>query len=205
MPAVPETDFFPKYQAAGIIRDGHFALASGRHAAEKADFDALYENECLTAEVGGAIGRLVVANVGLKPIFLVGVDSGGNSLLGPVADEYETMTGVRPPMIHTARTDGPPRTFYIPEAARRDLPYAKDGWRAVIIEDVINRYTNSGQVVELVAGEGYDVALIAAALRRGPVSESPQGVPGRAIAERVMKDWEAADCAPCTSGEPLTP
>jgi orotate phosphoribosyltransferase len=204
MTAVPETDFFPKYEAAGIVRPGHFEFASGRHATEKADFDGLYGDERLTAEVGGAMGRLVIADVGLKPIFLIGVDSGGNKLLGPVADEYETITGIRPPTIITARTDEQPREFYIPEISRRGLPYARTGWKAVIIEDVINRYTNSGQVVDLVAREGYEVALIAAALRRGPASVSPQGVPGRAIAEHLMDDWEAADCAPCAAGEPLT-
>jgi orotate phosphoribosyltransferase len=201
----PETDFFPRYEQAGMVRDGHFRLASGRHATEKVDFDRLYDDPELTVDVGNAMGGLILDTVGLTPIYLVGVDSGGNRLLEPVADGYEKLTGIRPAVVLTARTVPPlPHRFYIEPGSWPSMPAKDTGHRGVIVEDVVNRYTNSGEVAELLIGHGYEVDLIIAGLRRGTQAVSPQGVRSRAVVERQMLDWRQEDCAPCEEGAPLT-
>ena len=176
------------FEESGAFLDGHFQLASGRHAARYVEKFNLLQWPDRTAEI---CARLAEAARGLEPRTVAGPTTGGVIL----AYEMARQLGVRG-IIAERREDGPGR------AIQRDFRLSP-GERVLIADDVVTSGGSVHDTIEAVREAGGEPVGVTVLVDRSS-GRADFGLPFFAAATLNIESWEPADCPLCPEGVPLT-
>ena len=176
------------FEESGAFLDGHFQLASGRHAARYVEKFNLLQWPDRTAEI---CARLAEAARGLEPQTVAGPTTGGVIL----AYEMARQLGVRG-IIAERREDGPGR------AIQRDFRLSP-GERVLIADDVVTSGGSVHDTIEAVREAGGEPVGVTVLVDRSS-GRADFGLPFFAAATLNIESWEPADCPLCPEGVPLT-
>jgi orotate phosphoribosyltransferase len=196
-----QIDYWQTFVDAGVQQYGHHVFASGNHCDEKIEFDAVAEDLVAKEIACQGLAKLVVdvARQHGALSALVSVGMGANAFLARTTELAKDELGEYITPIRTTYVgEKPNRNFqWLPEdALLADLVLQK-GRTAVILEDVINKFTNSDNVARLVQRTGARVLHIVGAVRRDTVTVSPSGIPSTTLVEHYVADWKPDDCYLC--------
>ena len=176
------------FEESGAFLDGHFQLASGRHAARYVEKFNLLQWPDRTAEI---CARLAEAARGLAPQTVAGPTTGGVIL----AYEMARQLGVRG-IIAERRPDGPGR------AIQRDFRLSP-GERVLIADDVVTSGGSVHDTIEAVREAGGEPVGVTVLVDRSS-GRADFGLPFFAAATLDIESWEPTDCPLCPEGVPLT-
>ena len=176
------------FEESGAFLDGHFQLASGRHAGRYVEKFNLLQWPDRTAAI---CARLAEAARGLEPQTVAGPTTGGVIL----AYEMARQLGVRG-IIAERREDGPGR------AIQRDFRLTS-GERVLIADDVVTSGGSVHDTIEAVREAGGEPVGIAVLVDRSG-GRADFGMPFFAAATLDIESWEPAECPLCPDGVPLT-
>lgn len=174
-------------RAAGVLREGHFRLASGRHTGMSIQCMRLFEDARATAEVCAYnLGRISCGQVDV----IIGPAMGG------VIPAYETARLLGKRNIFCERQNG---RLTLRRGFRID-----PGERVLIAEDVITTGGSLRETVRLIEENGgVAVGAVAIAdLSGGRAAERVQ-IPVVAAVELSMDTYAPEDCPMCAAGVPL--
>jgi orotate phosphoribosyltransferase len=176
---------FEDFERDGLIEHGHTVFASGNHADVKVNYEKVSDelNEAVIDELAKKIDN------DLQPCgALVGVASGGNMLVSPLASKL-SWPDLR--LIETVKRDG---RVLLPKDALRILGGITD---AVIIEDVVNHATTTRRVGHMLMQIGVEPRAIATPLNRNvhsTVKIRGLQVPIISVVKNIMPDWKPEEC-----------
>ncbi len=188
---MPEPTLLERLVDAGAIKDGHFLLASGRHAARYVEkFDLLRDPSATSLVCQGFTERFQDANIEV----VAGPTTGGILL----AFEVGRQLGVPAAYAERLKDGSDGREF------RRGTTEFREEQRILIVDDVL---TTGGSIRETLA-----------ALRKHPVQVVGIGLLVDRSGGRVkfgdismqslltldVETWTPADCPLCAIGVPLT-
>ena len=176
------------FEESGAFLDGHFQLASGRHAGRYVEKFNLLQWPDRTAAI---CARLAEAARGLEPQTVAGPTTGGVIL----AYEMARQLGVRG-IIAERRDDGPGR------AIQRDFRLTP-GERVLIADDVVTSGGSVHDTIEAVREAGGEPVGVAVLVDRSG-GRADFSMPFFAAATLDIESWEPADCPLCPEGVPLT-
>ena len=176
------------FEESGAFLDGHFQLASGRHAARYVEKFNLLQWPDRTAEI---CARLAEAARGLEAETVAGPTTGGVL----IAYEMARQLGVRV-IIAERRPEGPGR------AIQRDFRLSP-GERVLIADDVVTSGGSVHDTIEAVREAGGEPVGVTVLVDRSS-GRADFGLPFFAAATLEIESWEPADCPLCPKGVPLT-
>lgn len=205
---------------AGAMRQGHFVLASGRHADRYVAKDDVYLK---TSDVS-RLCRLFAKHFAERQIeAVVGPEMGGSPLSQWTAHHlttsFSSLTGNEGPIAIVAEKeriaipdpDGKGRKCVV-ETGNFVLKRGRDklvhGKRVLVVEDVVTTGGSVKKNVELVRAAGGEVVGVAVLVNRGGVTaEDIGGVPELfSLVEVELDSWEEAECirmGPCSRRVPI--
>lgn len=186
--AAPDPAVVAAFEETGAFLDGHFQLASGRHAGRYVEKFNLLQWPDRTAEI---CARLAEAARGLEPRTVAGPTTGGVIL----AYEMARQLGVRG-IIAERREDGPGR------AIQRDFQLTP-GERVLIADDIVTSGGSVHDTIEAVREAGGEPVGVAVLVDRS-AGRADFGLPFFAAATLDIESWEPDDCPLCPEGVPLT-
>lgn len=190
--SISQEEVFAVFREAGVLREGHFLLTSGRHADRFFLLPHLFQHpeltEKLCAELAAKVQDLEVETV-------VGPATGGIILAYEMARQIGRLTGKRPRAIFAEKTaDG--------KMALKRQWSLRPGEKVLMVEDAV---TTGGSVRKAMAAiEGYQPEIVGVACitdRSG--GNVDFGVPLRALVCLSVESWEADACPLCQQGVPL--
>jgi len=184
----------------GIVKTGHFRLASGRHSAKYVNKDAIWpKGPCVYRQV--VYGLAELAGVG-KPIVSRRYDLvTGPAIAGAVLAATVAWL-VDKPFVYPEKIVS---TYHDQMEFRRGFPAAIKDKRVLIIEDVI---TTGASVIKVAnAIWACDGAVTGVVCMWNRSSTWPAGMPSvevRSLVHEAIESWEAKECPLCAEGVPLT-
>lgn len=177
------------FRDAGALRDGHFALASGKHSPRYLEkFQVLQwprETERLCAELAEGVR-------GHDPQTVAGPTTGGIIL----AHELARQLGIRAVYAERDETTGTGRVF------RRGF-HLEPNERVVVVDDIMTTGGSVQETIAAVRAAGATVVAAAVLVDRSGGS-AKLGVPLVALWSLDIPSYTPADCPLCARGEPLT-
>jgi orotate phosphoribosyltransferase len=176
------------FRESGALRDGHFALASGRHSPRYLEkFQVLQhpaETERLSAAIAAWARSLDVATV-------AGPTTGGIILAHEVARQLGTRA------IYAERhEDGAGREF------RRGL-MLDAGERVLVVDDIMTTGGSVQETIEAVRKRNGTVAGVAVLVDRS-AGDTRLDVPVHALWRLEIPTYAPADCPLCAKGMPVS-
>lgn len=176
------------FREAGALRDGHFALASGKHSARYLEKFQVLQWPAQTERLCGAIAE-IARDLGVDTV--AGPTTGGIIL----AHEVARQLGKR--AVYAERNeDGPGRAF------RRGFQLAR-GERVLVVDDIMTTGGSVQETIDAVRAAGGD-AIAAAVLVDRSGGAASLGVPLHALWSLDIPTYAPAACPLCARGEPLT-
>jgi orotate phosphoribosyltransferase len=172
-------------ESSGALRQGHFRLSSGRHAAEYVQCALLLEDPARARAVGRALAALLEET---EPQSVVA------PALGAVIIGHEVAAALGAPFRFTEREGETMRL-------RRGFSLAP-GERVVLVEDVVTTGRSTLETADVVRRSGAKVVGIGAIIDRIS-GERPFDGPFRALLRWKLASFEAAVCPQCQAGTPL--
>ena len=169
----------------GAILEGHFQLASGRHASVYIEKFRILQWPNLTGELCAEIAERFA---GTSPNVVAGPTTGGVIL----AFEVARRLGQRA-IIAERREDGG-REF------RRGFELGP-GDRVLVVDDVLTTGGSVRDTMKAVRGRGAEVAGVGVLVNRGSAPDF--GAPLHACLTVKVASWPAGSCALCREGVPL--
>ena len=186
--AAVDPEILVAFEETGAFLDGHFQLASGRHADRYVEKFNLLQWPDRTAAV---CARLAEAARDLRPQTVAGPTTGGVILAYEVARQL----GVRG-IIAERNPDGPGRTI------QRDFRLS-EGERVLVVDDVVTSGGSVHDTIEAVrAAAGEPVAVAVLVDRSGGSADF--GLPLFAATTLELESFAPEDCPRCAEGVPLT-
>jgi orotate phosphoribosyltransferase len=172
------------YRQAGGLRQGHFALSSGRHS------DTYLQSAVVLQwpAAAEALGRALAAPWAGRVDLVVGPALGGVV----IGHEAARALGVR--LVFSERADGR-------MALRRSFRVAP-GERALISENVVTTGGSALEVAALLRAAGAEVAGLATIVDRRPAG-ARLPLAFTALARVEAAAWAPEDCPACRRGQPL--
>lgn len=185
-PAAGEEDVLALLRAAGVYREGHFRLTSGRHSPAFFLFSQAFQHPPLAERLGRAVAGLF-AGAGVQAV--AGPAVGGIIL----AHEVARALGVRSLFAEKVEAG---------MAFRRGFRLAP-GERVLVVEDAVTTGGSAARVLELVRAAGAEPVGVGAVVDRSGGAADFGGVPFRALARVAVPSWEPEECPLCLAGAPL--
>ena len=184
---------FEIFREAGVLREGHFVLTSGRHSNQFFLLPHLFQYPALTEQVCAAMAAQVD---GLEIETVVGPATGGIVLAYEVARQIGLRRGGKGPRaIFTEKTEDGKM------ALKRGWSLAP-GEKVLMVEDAV---TTGGSVAKAMeAIKGFEPAIQAVACitdRSGGTVDF--GVPLRALVTLQVESWAPDQCPLCGQGVPV--
>jgi orotate phosphoribosyltransferase len=177
------------FRKAGALRDGHFALASGRHSPRYLEkFQVLQwprETERLCAAIAAAARPL-------GPDTVAGPTTGGIIL----AHEVARQLGIRAVYAERDEQTGAGRVF------RRGFHLAPSE-HVLVVDDIMTTGGSVQETIDAVRSSGGE-AIAAAVLVDRSGGAARLGVPLIALWSLDIPSYAPAECPLCAKGEPLT-
>lgn len=184
---------FAIFREAGVLREGHFVLTSGRHSEQFFLLPHLFQYPHLTEEVCGALAAAVD---GLEIETVVGPATGGIVLAYEVARQIGLRRGGKGPRaIFTEKTeDG--------KMALKRQWFLRPGEKVLMVEDAV---TTGGSVAKAMeAIKGYLPAIVGVACIMDRSGGSVDfGAPLKALATLNVESWLPEECPLCRQGVAL--
>jgi orotate phosphoribosyltransferase len=176
------------FREAGALRDGHFALSSGKHSPRYLEKFQVLQWPSQTERLCGAIAE-VARGIGIDTV--AGPTTGGIIL----AHEVARQLGKR--AVYAERSEsGPGRSF------RRGFQLAH-GERVLVVDDILTTGGSVQETIDAVRAAGGDPIAAAVIVDRSGGTAS-LGIPLRALWSLDIPTYEPAVCPQCAQGEPLT-
>ncbi|HYF79117.1 MAG TPA: orotate phosphoribosyltransferase [Symbiobacteriaceae bacterium] len=179
---------------AGVYREGHFVLTSGRHSGQFFLLPHLFQFPCLTERVCAAMAAMFD---GVEIETVVGPATGGIVLAYEVARQLGARrpSGKAPRAIFTEKTeDG--------KMALKRQWSLRPGEKVLVVEDAV---TTGGSVLKAMeAIRGYEPEVVAVACiadRSGGAADL--GAPLRALVTLQVESWAPEACPLCQAGVDL--
>lgn len=177
-------DLTKELQARGALLNGHFKLSSGRHSNRFVQKFRILEDprlvEVLAREIAAKFSQA-------KPTVVVSAAVGG-IILG-----YEVARVLGTKAIFVEKENG------VPKLRRSFQLDSKD--RALVVEDVVTTGGSVREVLDVVRGQGAQVAGVGVIVQRAPAHF---GVETHALLDLPIESFEPEDCPQCSNGEPIT-
>jgi orotate phosphoribosyltransferase len=185
------------FRASGALREGHFALKSGRHSSAYLEKFQVLQDPAATSELCGFWAAANRDAAGTADVDLVAGPTTGGVML---AFETGRQLGVRAIFAEeVAAADGPRREF------RRGFTIAP-GERVLLVDDIL---TTGGSLlamipaVEAMGGEIVECAVIVDRSGGKPALTSPvtgRVYPVRSLWRLELPTWDPAECPLCAAG-----
>ncbi len=180
------SDLRGELEQRGAMLEGHFQLASGRHADLYIEKFRILQWPDLTGELCGEMAERF-ADAGANVV--AGPTTGGVILAFEVARRMELKA-----IIAERKEEGEGREF------RRGFELGPDD-RVLVVDDVLTTGGSVRDTVEAVRERGAEVVGVGVMVNRGA---SPDfGAPLHACLEVQVASWEPGDCNLCRESVPL--
>lgn len=181
-------------RTAGVLREGHFQLTSGRHSDQFFLLPHLFQYPDLTAKVAAEMAAKV-ADLAVDTV--IGPATGGIILAYEVARQIGLLRGGKGPRaIFAEKTDDGKM------ALKRQWTLAK-GENVLVVEDAVTTGGSVQKTLDAIAGfEPHIVAVACIADRSMGMADF--GVPLRSVIKVDVKSWTAEECPLCRQGVALT-
>lgn len=169
---------------AGVLLEGHFLLASGRHAKNYLQCAKIFQNTKYSEELCAALAdkfRDDNVNIVIGPA------------MGAVQMAYEVSRHLNCINYFTERENGK-------MALRRGFS-VKPGDRVLLVEDVITTGGSVKEVLELITEMGATVVGIGSIVDRSRGNASFT-VPFKSVIQVDVESWDAEECPLCKAGAP---
>ena len=176
------------FRDAGALQEGHFELASGRHAPRYLEKFQVLQWPARTERLCAAI---VERARGLDVRTMAGPTTGGIIL----AHEVARQLGVRA-VYAERREDGPGRVL------RRGFRL-EPGERVLVVDDIMSTGGSVEETIAAVQQAGGTVVGVAVLVDRSGGAKLAGGIPHFALWEVAMESHEPASCPQCAAGVPL--
>jgi len=186
-------ELFAILREAGVLREGHFVLTSGRHSAQFFLLPHLFQFPHLTERVCAAIAEQFD---GVEIDTVVGPATGGIILAYEVARQLGLRRGRRPPRaIFTEKTeDG--------KMALKRQWSLDQGERVLVVEDAVTTGGSVFKSLEAISAFPYELVGVGAICdRSGGTVRFP--APLRALVTLNVESWLPEACPLCQQGVPL--
>ncbi|HWI66370.1 MAG TPA: orotate phosphoribosyltransferase [Symbiobacteriaceae bacterium] len=187
-------ELFAILKEAGVYREGHFVLTSGRHSGQFFLLPHLFQFPALTEQVCAAIAAMFD---GVEIETVVGPATGGIVLAYEVARQLglRRAPGQGPRAIFTEKTDDG-------KMALKRQWTLRPGEKVLVVEDAVSTGGSVVKALEAIAGFQPEVVAIACiADRSGGTVDL--GAPLRALVTLQVESWAPDECPLCQSGVPL--
>ncbi|HEY3368651.1 MAG TPA: orotate phosphoribosyltransferase [Symbiobacteriaceae bacterium] len=181
-------------RTAGVLREGHFVLTSGRHSAQFFLLPHLFQYPELTAQLTSNLAALVDD---LHVQTVIGPATGGIVLAYEMARQIGLRRGgVWPRAIFAEKTDDGRM------ALKRQWSLAP-GERVLVVEDAVTTGGSVAKTIDAIRSFGPEIVGVACiADRSGGATDF--GVPLRSLLTLQVESWAAAECPLCRQGVELT-
>jgi orotate phosphoribosyltransferase len=184
---------FTIFREAGVLREGHFVLTSGRHSDQFFLLPHLFQYPHLTEQVCAAMAELFA---GEEIETVVGPATGGIVLAYEVARQIGRLKGGKGPRaIFTEKTeDG--------KMALKRQWSLRPGEKVLMVEDAVTTGGSIAKAMEAIRGYEPEIVGVAAITDRsgGTVDF---GVPLRAVVTLKVESWTPEECPLCQKGVPV--
>ena len=169
---------------AGVLLEGHFLLASGRHSGRYLQCARIFRNTRYSEELCAALAEHFRDDR---------VDIVIGPALGAVQMAYEVSRALGCENFFAEREDGA-------MTLRRGFAI-EPGQRVLVVEDVVTTGGSVREVLEIVRQAGGEVVGVGSIVDRtgGRISF---GVPFRSVVSMEVESWEPGECPLCKAGAP---
>ncbi len=186
--AAVDAEILAAFEETGAFLEGHFQLASGRHADRYVEKFNLLQWPDRTAAI---CARLAEAARDLRPQTVAGPTTGGVI----IAYEVARQLGLRG-IIAERNPDGPGRSI------QRDF-HLEPGERVLVVDDVVTSGGSVRDTIEAVRAAGGEPIGVAVLVDRSG-GEADFGLPLFAATTLDLETFAPGDCPLCAEGVPLT-
>lgn len=184
-----EQDLMAKWRKRGIILEGHFIYASGRHGSEYVEKKALraYFSEWskFCFEIAKEFSRQKVE-------VIIGPSQGGIAVALLVALHLEAYYGEKTIVLNADKDKR--GGFYLNPT---DKMLIKDK-RVLVVDDVFNSGGSAKKVIALIRGHTKEIIGLGVVCNRGGDAIKTIGVPCYAVIDITLDSWSREECQ--TSG-----
>lgn len=168
---------------AGVLKEGHFLLTSGRHSNKYLQCANIFKNTKYSEKLCADLAeQFRSANVEL----VVG------PALGAVQMAYEVSRHLNCENIFTERVDG--------EMTLRRGFSIKPGQRVLVVEDVVTTGGSVKEVIEIVKKSGGEVVGVGVIVNRSG-GKVDFVAPLKSVISMEVDSWTAQDCPLCKAGQ----
>ena len=186
-------------RAAGVIRDGHFVLTSGRHSGVYVAKDLITVDPLLVASIGDELGysilgddsSLTSVNMIVAPVF-------GAVVIGSQAALQIVGGGFTCQFVYAEKD--PHGGFVL----RRGFDKLVKDKMVGIVEDILTTGQSVASVVKEVRRCGGEVVMVVCIWNRGNVQpKDVGGVPILSLVTKQIASWAATECPLCRDKVPV--
>lgn len=183
------------FASAGALLDGHFVLASGRHAGRYLEKFFVLQHPKAAVEIGA---RFAAALAPYRPSLVVGPTTGGVLLAHETARQLEPMLQRPVRSVFAERVDAGGRRL------RRGWPVAADE-RVVLVDDILTTGVSLVETADAVRASGVE-PLAAAVIVDRSTAPLDLGFPLHLLGRIELPSWPAHECPLCAAGStPVKP
>lgn len=187
-------ELFAIFKEAGVYREGHFVLTSGRHSGQFFLLPHLFQFPALTERVCAAMAAMF-DGVAIETV--VGPATGGIVL----AYEAARQLGLRRPAGQAPRAIFTEKTEDGKMALKRQWTL-RPGEKVLVVEDAVSTGGSVAKAMEAIRPYGPEVVAVACiADRSGGVVDL--GAPLRALVTLNVESWAPEECPLCKQGVEL--
>ncbi|MDF2628185.1 MAG: orotate phosphoribosyltransferase [Symbiobacteriaceae bacterium] len=187
-------ELFAIFEEAGVYREGHFVLTSGRHSGQFFLLPHLFQFPALTERVAAAMAAMFD---GVEIETVVGPATGGIVLAYEVARQLGARRpgGKAPRAIFTEKTDDG-------KMALKRQWSIRPGEKVLVVEDAVSTGGSVLKAMEAIRSYEPDVVAVACiADRSGGAAEL--GAPLKALVTLQVESWAPEGCPLCAGGVAL--
>lgn len=192
--SISRDDLLDLLRKAGVLREGHFLLTSGRHSDQFFLLPHLFQHPDLTASLCGELADLC-ADLDVETV--VGPATGGIVMAYEMARQIGLRRGGRMPRaIFTEKTDDG-------KMALRRQWSLRPGERVLMVEDAVTTGGSVFKAMEAIRPYGPEILAVACIADRSN-GKVDFGVPLRGLLKVSVESWAPEECPLCRDGIPLT-